>query len=496
MARLRRSSAERKRKFKRIGNAGVSLAEIIIAITIFAIVAVPVCQSLTTSMVYNGKARIRQSMTLKGESIMETFKGNDLETIQGWSVADFIGKSGIDCTDYDVVVNDVTTGASTFTIKGIQDGRRSSTNTYTAEIEVTSNGTENVLEMKGSDSGRDAVFTAKREYDTNAEENAYASFAANAAGELDALKAYIGGLSDEALYSDGTPILEDDASIAKLTDGGSESVKDYIKLYDRTLEFVIKKDSSNYVVTAKMTYRYYIENYPYYIEASAVPPGTPVTPAPEDPYPEPESTPGSPVVPDPTVVGPMQQLTYPETSADYWEYVVDLSGGTELTLYNDDESKGLDRLIIYYYPQYDLACGSTGGDAKDNIVITMDPSASISDFSCYILKQCAPDLSPNVISVKEGSYTNVSVAGSPSGSMKLYHNFYRNISDEASAASAPGPASITGFANGGSKGEDYLNTTDLYDVEVLSYNMKLVITNDSTGGAVTRLESTKNEKIK
>ena len=57
---------------------GMSLVEVIVAITILGIVAVPVLHSLTTAMVYNQKARTRQEMTLTAESIMETFKGYDL----------------------------------------------------------------------------------------------------------------------------------------------------------------------------------------------------------------------------------------------------------------------------------------------------------------------------------------------------------------------------------------------------------------------------------
>lgn len=67
---------------KKLNNKGMSLVEVIVAITILGLVAVPVLHSLTTAMVYNAKARNRQEMTLTAESIMETFKGYDLDELK------------------------------------------------------------------------------------------------------------------------------------------------------------------------------------------------------------------------------------------------------------------------------------------------------------------------------------------------------------------------------------------------------------------------------
>ena len=71
----------RRRRKTKLNNGGMSLVEVIISITILAVVAIPVLHSLTTAMVYNTKARIRQEMTLKAESIMESFKGYSLKEL-------------------------------------------------------------------------------------------------------------------------------------------------------------------------------------------------------------------------------------------------------------------------------------------------------------------------------------------------------------------------------------------------------------------------------
>ena len=71
-----------KRMWKRLNNSGMSLVEVIVAMTIFAVVTVPVLHALTTSAVYNQKARRRQNVTALAESVMENFKGYSIDSLE------------------------------------------------------------------------------------------------------------------------------------------------------------------------------------------------------------------------------------------------------------------------------------------------------------------------------------------------------------------------------------------------------------------------------
>ena len=80
--RVKRMWKKRTRAGKRLNNSGMSLVEVIVAMTIFAIVTVPVLHALTTSAVYNQKARRRQNVTALAESVMENFKGYSIDSLE------------------------------------------------------------------------------------------------------------------------------------------------------------------------------------------------------------------------------------------------------------------------------------------------------------------------------------------------------------------------------------------------------------------------------
>ena len=67
---------------RRLNNGGMSLVEVVVAMTIFAVVTVPVLHALTTSAYYNQKARKRQNVTALAESVMENFKGYSLDSLE------------------------------------------------------------------------------------------------------------------------------------------------------------------------------------------------------------------------------------------------------------------------------------------------------------------------------------------------------------------------------------------------------------------------------
>ena len=148
----------------------------------------------------------------------------------------------------------------------------------------------------------------------------------------------------------------------------------------------------------------------------------------------------------------------------------------------------MDRLFVYYYPQYNLDPGC------DTIVI--NNQAGIPNFQCFLLKQRAADINENQMKIKENGYkANVNITNSASG-FKVFHNFDDNIAD-GSSTTAP---SITGTyekAVSYTKAGTSPDTTELMEhfseVEALSYKLRLEITQN--GRTVTTLESSMNERI-
>lgn len=469
----------RHRKIK-WNNAGMSLVEVIVAITILGIVAVPVLHSLTTSMVYNSKARIRQDMTLKAESIMETFKGYDLESLQSMFSAGGSGiegiQAGVDCAGYEAPADadmDNPDVNKVFKINGLKDAKN---RIYDVTIIAKPKDEEKILEMKNVDSRREAIYTGKKEYDKEALKKAQENFAA----DMSAFAGYFNPLKDaagnERKNPDGSPMEALDSNGNPITSSYSfaDNVKNYIELYDRRLKFVIKEDGGNYVVTAKMVYRYCIKDFPYYIKV--------VPEDPDDKYLKPGETeiplPGGGEVP---IRGRQEYLNvFPLSVADYPEVTIEMNDEEEPVIYNNPTVAGLDRLIVYYYPQYDLEA--------ENDIIEIDNQAGI-DLSCYVIKQAAKEISLTRTETFESRYKPwVDGKRHSAGKFTLYHNFRENIGKKGSTTPVP---KITGF----DKEDSFVESDDFKENEVLSYDLELVVTNEA-GNVVTKFESAMNEKIK
>lgn len=470
----------RKHRKIKLNNGGMSLVEVIMAITILSIVAVPVLHSLTTAMVYNAKARIRQDMTLKAESIMETFKGYDLETLQGMFAAgngiDGIVK-GTDCDDYIAPVYDFPAGppakdtALQYEIKGLKDDRDKA---YDVTITVTSKGKQSVLEMEDIDPAKDAIYKGKTDYDKRAAGIALADFRSDSNKQ-----AFVNYMSDvtfggsrhgQALNADGNNISAGDVD--------ADSFASYINLYERKIKFTISDDGSgNYVVTARMTYKYYIKNFPYYTPEETVPKDDSYYEEGETPptVPEMEHFPSELLYLDQYPTGDPLEITIP----------VDEGNEPEPVIYKNPKDAGLNRLMVYYYPQYAL---DSGHDIIEIVNTAKNDASQVIDMNCYVLKQRALDISETRTSIFEAGY-KATVKGNSTGTVfKLYHNFEENIG----GGSPPADPEITGFT----KAASYTTVDDFYKDEALLYDLELVVKDAATGNEITRFESSKNEKIK
>jgi type II secretory pathway pseudopilin PulG len=462
-------------------NKGMSIVEVIIAITILSVVIVPVFQALTTAMVYNSKARVRQNLTLTAESIMETFKGyslDNLKTMFGDPLAEKVagvtdGSYGYEPTTY-IVGGEEKTGAYKFTITGFKQNNRQ----YNAEISVVPNGTQEIYEVRDVSTTTNAVFQGDRNYDKDLKNKIFDSYKGNANSEVDdfysmfeAINSNEGGYKDSPSYTykglkiypgnepNGTDITTESLK--------SDNVKNYIKIYDRTTTVEINGTTA----TVSIEYHYKIENYPYVVMLDK----KTDTGSESD-----ESSDKIDLTPDlssfegeSTYDEVSETVSYPDSG--YLTYTVSVRNEE---IYNN--ATNLERLYMYYYPLYEKEDGTL---IKD--IINIKNNANI-NFNAYLIKQVASDLSNATIELGEKDYSP-EILLSGTGNVYLYHNLNINV---ATGSKKVGeyimPASFKG-------GGDYTASSEFVKKEVLSYIVTVKI-NDGTKD-VCELESTMNEKI-
>jgi type II secretory pathway pseudopilin PulG len=500
----------------------MSLVEVIISITILSIVVVPVLQAMTSAMVYNSKARTRQSLTLTAESIMETFKGNDLK-----SLVDMFKGTGIEGIKFkkasegeesaeDKSGHYIVTPESiddknqkyTFEIKDFVDNGEK----YDATITLTPKGTTTVkvLEMSDSSSLNDAVYIAdKKDYAegySNISEAIYNEAFLTAPD--DTVKAGYVRFFEEFVSApydlDGNPIYKVDKNGNKTTEPAEvmvnvddkssdgkkiESADDVkgldimnnIKIYDRTLTIEINDGK----VTASLEYRYFLDNFSFYTAY----------------YPEEvkdtyldylDEGETDTTADDETVsLGEQQYARFPKAGSGDDKYLV-----YKVNLANADIYTGTgvpDRLYIYYYPEYELDPG------KDKIVINNNTNTD--KLECYIMKQKTGEIGEASLSVEESDYyPSVTCNKKSATQVTLYHNFNTNISDAPSKTNPSGfGMDSSGFVDGGDIAKENITTNKLeanknfVEEEVLQYDITVEIKKGEK--TVSVLTSSKNEKI-
>jgi hypothetical protein len=252
------------------------------------------------------------------------------------------------------------------------------------------------------------------------------------------------------IYPDGST---DGVELTDEENLNTDYAKKYITINDRTLTFDVTKDGDLYKVTAKIVYHYSLKDFPYnVVRTPKVQSGLTY----EGESHEEEYT---------------NYMTYPTTDGKFLEYELPLATNE---YYSSEEP--LERLYIYYYPQY---------DATENIVINVNADV---DFDCYLVKQKATDMNITRLKNVESGYSpNVTLSTPLGKTVKLYHNMDINLADGSALTGTH--ITTSGFAN-----VLELSSGMNLEKEKLSYHISLVIT-DSAGKTVSTLESSMNEKI-
>lgn len=470
---------------------GMSLVEVIVAITILGIVAVPVLHSLTTAMVYNAKARNRQEMTLTAENIMETFKGYDLEGDDPDTlVKRFESGTGIEGVAY----QDATPGHSGYRhvpgaapnehIFYIYDMEADNGQLYDVTITAVPNGIEEIMEPENMEPTRDAIFKGDSQYDSQAHNAAFNDFIANHKGDL--VSAFSDDADDKGYNGAYVELAGHKEQITEaLVD--NMGISSYIQIDEKRLMFTVSSSGSSsdetYAVTAKLQYTYHFADYPYYVKKEGA--------SQSDPY---VDNGGSQV--------PVENAEEWQSETLQWYHTenalsVDIPlSDPEENVYKNPAAAELARLFIYYYPNYGLDAGA------DQILIDNQTGISL---QCFILKQRTQKFSSNSLKTKENGYkAYVKVTNSGGGSCEVYHNFYDNIgygNGENGSTTAPviTGSNITGQYSYTTKSSDPPGTkpqlqAKFEKAQALSYRIRLEVTQG--GRTITTLESTMNERIK
>lgn len=473
---------------------GMTLVEVIIAITILTIVAVSVLHSLTTAMIYNKKARNRQEMTLTAESIMETFKGYDLDSLKdrfsGGSIGGVIGIEGVayESVDgdsgYRYTATPIPFGTETADEYQfcIEDMKADDGQLYDVKITATPNSIEQIMVPDNMETTRDAIYKANWSIDTSALQKAKEDF-----------RNYQSDLATDFAARHSDAVFKSGGNIIPIADGHVDNTdkifqsaagyffaENYVKLHEKKLTIEIVNNAGEYEVRPKISYSYYMEGYPYYVRAE------------DASMPADEYDPSTPGTPGPNAIiehEPDTTIRYPESGV-LWFDVPLSSLYPDGHFYKNPTAAGLDRLFVYYYPQYNLDPGCD--------TIEINNQAGIPNFQCYLLKQRAADISEITMETKENGYqANVNIINSASG-FKVFHNFDDNISEIAGGTTAA--PSITGtyekavsYTKAGSDPDMTELMENFSEAEVLSYRLTLEVTQN--GRTVTTLESSMNERI-
>lgn len=137
-----------------IGNKGMSLVEVIIAVVLLTIVIIPVMQSFVYSARFNAKARTLQKATVAAQTIMENYKAYSVEDIcQQFVSGTFMVGSGTGAS-YCETVHDLTSGQHIYMINNISYEN----STYDAQIVLTPSTPIQVNTYQDSDPYCDAVY--------------------------------------------------------------------------------------------------------------------------------------------------------------------------------------------------------------------------------------------------------------------------------------------------------------------------------------------------
>lgn len=425
-----------------IGNKGMSLVEVIVAVVLLSIVIIPVLQSFVYSARANSRARTLQKATVAAQTIMENYKAYPVEDICQQFVSDtFMVGSGTG-VNYHETVHDLAGGQHIYMIDNISYGN----SIYDAQIRLTPRSAPiSVNAYQDSDSYCDAVYMVE---------------------------------TDNAHRVYETVVNEAQARWSALSKADTEPEYYDVKQlnFDRRVEIYVDETPEG-KITVKVKEVYSFQTYFRYIDDTGHPHGG----AEDDPnnavqfwgYAMPDAdNPGGPFImrynPDwATEVSP-PMITIYDNSSTFAE-----SGGRAV----------LKNIYFYFYPLYVTSASDhwINGD-----IITVDSNgytrADGEKLNFYAIKQKSP-ISATELEVREAAaYNSERINFTLKGQLMMYDNLNVNVGRvDAGPVPFTSPNLEGGAARAGSLHADPENKIFIYDIEVKLYRNDAVKIDSGTG---------------
>ena len=503
--RVKRMWKKRAKAGKRLNNSGMSLVEVIVAMTIFAIVTVPVLHALTTSAVYNQKARRRQNVTALAESVMENFKGYSIDSLEnevfhsGIAGAEMLGLEIAEDTDIGFAYEDAAKkdSAITFQINKVKSDNKE----YNIEIKATpSVKEEEIFEIDNASEAKDAIYEDKTPYNADIYEKVKGNFLSKAWAINDMI------LGDDKRDENGNLYTVETLD------------RDKIKITKREMLYKIRKEGDKYVVMLSAAYIYQLQNHECYMpyETPSAPPptsepddensGTIETEAPTETESEPQLGDWVLEPEDKWFQSFVHYMDLIDTTGAHDGYdIIENIAMHDIPIYDskngthderDDtildemskkniiyRGKDLKRLIIYYFPAYK---GETGYDENFRDVIKIDNQTDL-ELDCYLIKQKNPNLTETKLTLKEQGYAPVVRAKGTK--MRLFHNLDENLGRRTGTAKNHIQTSEFKIV------ENYTGSDAFKKKKVMTYELDLKVT-DTEGHELTKLRGTMYEKYR
>lgn len=502
---------QRNRKHhKSLNNSGMSLVEVIIAIMILSVVVVPTLHVITQAMTYNAKARLRQSVTVSAESIMEVFKGYDMESLLKAFDADAVDGIVTEGGSFEYTPGATKMDPTTFKIKKVKTETASNIKLINVEVTATPIVKEdNIMEIANANKEYDAIFRGNKELDKEAHDKAIDDFKANHMAD------FLIELNDKDERK--RTLDEFDVDFA------------YLKLKEKQTEYTVSGSGSEMHAYVSVKYVYGMMDYPYYTRK------VPVTPVPGEPDP-PEEEESEEISSDETefedeFLGDFEikeenKLNFPDTDVELIIPVSDYISGCSLVdattgkyefakvTVSPDPTKVKNRLFIYYFPKYnkEIAYEDALGTMRyvDNIEDASGNSTGIKEtikinsdmpIDCYLIKQkpYAADMTDTKLKISEGGYSALAKVSGDSN-ITLYHNMATNIGNgepvgnpvEAASFDSKAYDYVTGA------GADDIGKKNLRKNKILVYKLEMKIyevkADGSQGNMIAQLDGTMGEK--
>lgn len=413
--------------------------------TILTIVIIPVMNMLVSTTRHNAKARQRQHITLSAESIMESFKAYDVETLcQQFQTTPttftgcqlYAGDALVPAGTMEVTGTNAY-GAVTdqlFSPSGEFIGSADDTyefrihnlvnekDRYDAVVTVepyTALGVKSIIDIEDMNLYKDAVWRSTTAHDATAAGQVVNDFWNMAAPEI-------------VTWLNNNDLQRNDYTQADI-------VPDKIKVIRRETYIDLVK-GSNTTAQVRMEYHYQVQDYPYYDDAL-----------------------------DPTSTDVM---TFPEGGGYYVvQVIVDSPAGTYIEFYNNPSSAGLERVFVYYYPLYGI---------EDVMRFSTSGFGGAERLECYVLKQYNAGVSN--LQAKEAAY-HPKILGN--GNLILYHNLDENISGSSTVPAV----NLSSFASS----QNYAHADLIKQDKVMMYRVRVDMYEAGGTQIVASLEGTMND---